>query len=137
MRGLFYLSIFLVTIYTVFFLLGLGTVHAYLDSPKFCSSCHVMEKEYQGYLKKPHSGKVSCGGCHLPAGFPRYGIEKTYSGIRDFLSFSYRTYPDVIKISARSQKIVEENCLRCHQGATEKLLGVAQRCTFCHRQVFH
>ncbi len=43
---------------------------AYLtNDPAACANCHVMQEQYQGWLKGSHRSAAVCNDCHAPAGF--------------------------------------------------------------------
>jgi cytochrome c nitrite reductase small subunit len=56
--------------------------------------------------------------------------------------FMFRAEPQVMKLSDFAIPIVQENCIRCHEGQVSEILTNAypngeQRCWDCHREVVH
>ena len=82
---------------------------------------------------------MTCNECHLPHGFvPKY-IAKAMNGYRHSLAFTLGP-PDVIQIHEKNAKILQENCLGCHNNMVNHLLLADDKsttCVHCHRSVGH
>ena len=94
----------------------LSKAHSYLsDDPKACVNCHIMEPEYATWLHSSHGRNTVCNDCHVPHDnvFRKYYF-KANDGLRHATMFTFRMEPQVIKMHAPGQKVVQENCIRCH-----------------------
>ena len=70
--------------------LGLGTYTfayaqgwAYLtDDPRACANCHVMNEQYDGWIKSSHRSVAVCNDCHVPHSFAAKYLTKATNGFR-------------------------------------------------------
>jgi cytochrome c nitrite reductase small subunit len=111
------------------------------NDPTTCNNCHVMDTEYEGWYNAGHRDWAACGDCHTPHAFiPKY-LYKAESGMHDVLAFSTGNIPTAIRAKLRTQKIVQENCIRCHEEAVSAMLASEQEfdrnCFDCHRSTAH
>lgn len=115
---------------------------AYLGSdPQTCNNCHVMDTEYEGWYNAGHRNWAVCTECHTPHAFlPKY-LYKAKSGLNDVVVFSTGKIPTAIRAKSDTKRIVQENCIRCHEEAVSAMLAGAQEfdrdCFDCHRTVAH
>lgn len=125
-------------------------VTSYLsDDPQTCVNCHVMTPVYNSWMHSSHREWASCNDCHVPH---NNVVNKYYFKAKDGLYhasvFTARVEPDVIKMKEASQKVVQQNCIRCHvqQVTQEKYAGwldgheenrLGRQCWSCHKQVPH
>lgn len=125
-------------------------VTSYLsDDPQTCVNCHVMTPVYNSWMHSSHREWASCNDCHVPH---NNVVNKYYFKAKDGLYhasvFTARAEPDVIKMKEASQKVVQQNCIRCHvqQVTQEKYAGwldgheenrLGRQCWSCHKQVPH
>lgn len=117
--------------------LHLPAVSRALDGPGFCGSCHVMSSQVESHLRSSHRD-VPCGECHLPRGLLRYPMAKAYAGGKDVLVLLAGSTPETIRLAPGGQKVVQENCLRCHGDMTpDTAAGEGYFCFDCHRRVPH
>lgn len=119
------------------------------DDPQACVNCHVMTPVYNSWMHSSHRESASCNDCHVP----QDNIFKTYyfkakDGLYHASVFTARAEPDVIRTKEHSQKVVQENCIRCHvqqvtqvkydgwlEGHEESRTG--RKCWSCHVEVPH
>lgn len=114
------------------------------DDPAACTNCHVMQTHYDGWMKSGHRHVAVCNDCHTPASLiPKY-LVKAENGFWHSYYFTTGGHDDVIRAHARSRRVVEDACRRCHQDITEHLCGAhlqssddAISCVRCHRDVGH
>ncbi len=96
------------------------------STTQFCLSCHEMqpyedELRFSAHAKDKDGKAISCGQCHIPAGFgPRYLAVKTYSGIKDlFVHTVFSPGPGDLKrveLQAVARRFIDDaNCLNCHE----------------------
>lgn len=115
---------------------------AYLgNNPSTCNNCHVMDAVYEGWFHGAHHNAAVCGDCHTPHDLiPKY-LVKAQSGFRHVSAFTLGEIPLAIRAKESSRKIIQENCIRCHE-STVALVGDGQMdagryCFECHRSVAH
>jgi cytochrome c nitrite reductase small subunit len=109
---------------------------AYLtNDPAACVNCHVMNGQYEGWLKSSHRNAAVCNDCHAPAGFAAKYFTKALNGFNHSLAFTTGRFPDNIQINARNLRVTNESCRQCHGELTHAIADT--RCTTCHRNVGH
>ncbi|HYQ56692.1 MAG TPA: cytochrome c nitrite reductase small subunit [Draconibacterium sp.] len=134
----------------IFFILYISKAHSYLsDNPETCTNCHIMAPQYATWNHSSHREVAHCNDCHVPHNNP---INKYYfkakDGLRHATMFTLRKEPQVIFIHEPGQKVVHNNCIRCHeqQITDPKLASSVQHhsehmqerpCWECHREVPH
>ena len=111
--------------------------------PRACANCHIMNDEYNSWIKGPHHGAAKCIDCHLPHQFiPKY-IAKANNGYHHSKGFTFQDFHEPIMIKPGNSGILQENCLRCHGDfvhdiiAGSKTEADAVQCIHCHRLVGH
>jgi len=107
-----------------------------------CANCHVMDAMYENYYHAGHHTSTVCAECHLPhENAVIYYYEKGRQGMHDVYVFGTGQTPQVINITDHSKRIVQQNCVRCHESAVESIMIGAQPferdCWECHRNVAH
>jgi cytochrome c nitrite reductase small subunit len=125
--------------YTVYYGEGLS----YLSSdPKACVNCHVMREHYDGWQKASHHAAARCVDCHLPDETLPKLLAKAENGFWHSKGFTLQDFHEPIRIHAKNSKILQTNCVRCHQDVVCELIqpeaadpGIS--CVRCHRQVGH
>jgi cytochrome c nitrite reductase small subunit len=120
------------------------------DDPKTCINCHVMNHEYASWFHSSHREQASCNDCHVPHDniFNTYFF-KAKDGLRHATIFTLRQEPQVIRIKEEGAKVVQNNCIRCHNEliTDRKMLSSTKtfdhfrtegrQCWECHREVPH
>jgi cytochrome c nitrite reductase small subunit len=132
------------------FLFYISKAHSYLsDSPETCVNCHVMAPQYTTWFHSSHREVATCNDCHVPQdNFFRHYYFKASDGLRHSYMFTLRKEPQVIYIHRAGKKVVQENCIRCHQDLlvnhkTARFTDVYnehrmnRNCNECHRDVVH
>jgi cytochrome c nitrite reductase small subunit len=117
------------------FLYGKG--HSYLvNDPNSCMNCHIMQDAYDAWAVGPHRS-ITCYDCHLPVDFPENWISKADSGFRHAWAFTFEDVQTIRPVES-TLRIVQRNCLRCHEPMTGHL-GVegGMRCFDCHAETRH
>lgn len=115
---------------------------AYLGNhPTTCNNCHVMDAVYESWYHGGHKQWANCSDCHTPhALIPKYWV-KAVSGYHHVTAFVSGNIPTAIRAKESSRKVVQDNCIRCHQSTVSTLLESAQPfdryCFDCHRSVAH
>jgi len=133
-------------------LIGLGLYtfvyakgYAYLtNDPAACTNCHVMQAQYDAWLKSSHHSVAVCNDCHTPHNLIGKYAVKANNGFWHSFYFTTGHYPDTIEIPRFDQRVTENACRRCHENITSAIDGnVAHgraeglQCTRCHNSVGH
>jgi cytochrome c nitrite reductase small subunit len=121
---------------------------SYLSTdPKACVNCHIMQGEYDSWQKSSHHTVAVCVDCHLPHSFiPKY-IAKTENGWRHGKLFTTGGFVEPIEVKPEGRKILEANCVACHESITADMRlhgqggpqepGQEVACTHCHATAGH
>lgn len=115
---------------------------AYLgNDPTACNNCHVMDAVYEGWFHGSHSSWATCNDCHTPHQLiPKY-IVKANSGYHHVTAFLFKEHPDAIRAKESSRRVIQENCIYCHQATVENIaeaqMDTDRYCYECHRGVAH
>lgn len=110
--------------------------------PEACRNCHVMNEQFDGWLKSSHRSVAVCNDCHAPHGLvPKYWT-KARNGFRHSLAFTTGRFPEPIRITAYNAEITEEACRSCHADMVQMMDATdgrreAPACVRCHRSVGH
>lgn len=117
-----------------------GTAY-FSNDPKACLNCHVMREPFDGWSHSSHKAVAACNDCHSPRDFPDNWLAKGVNGWNHSVAFTSGNFQDPIRIREYNSKIVQENCVACHQ----RLVSVVHRssprqersCISCHVSVGH
>jgi len=133
-------------------IIGLGSYtfiyakgYSYLtNNPAACTNCHVMQSQYDAWMKSSHHSAATCNDCHTPHNiFGKYAV-KANNGFWHSFYFTTGWYPDTIEITRFDHKVAENACRRCHENITAAIDGNVVhgqarglQCTRCHDSVGH
>jgi cytochrome c nitrite reductase small subunit len=120
-----------------FVMFGPPGLMARTSTPEFCSSCHVMQAQYEAWFHEGAHRNVKCIDCHLPHQnvFAHY-LWKSIDGMKDVVVFHSGRVPETISISDRGQHVLHANCVRCHD-TTVWRIDMERNCWECHRRLSH
>lgn len=119
-----------------------------LDDPAACINCHIMIPQYTTWQHSSHARVATCNDCHVPHDniLHKYYF-KAKDGSRHATLFTLRMEQQVIEITEPSRKVVQMNCVRCHEHVNDKVhtllslrqirQGEGKLCWECHREVPH
>jgi cytochrome c nitrite reductase small subunit len=118
---------------------------AYLtNNPASCANCHVMNEQYDGWLKSSHRHAATCNDCHTPPGWLAKYATKANNGFWHSFYFTTDSFHEPIQITARNRNVTEQACRKCHTEITTAIDPVAgahgnqqTSCLHCHRSVGH
>jgi cytochrome c nitrite reductase small subunit len=117
---------------------------SYLSTdPRACVNCHVMNEQYDAWLKSGHRHVATCVECHLPHGGLAKWVAKAEHGFRHSAAFTLQNFKEPIEITPRDRRMVQDNCVRCHVGLVHDLLPMAGSarggidCMHCHAGAGH
>ncbi len=112
------------------------------NNPAACANCHIMNEQYDGWVKGSHRNVATCNDCHTPHTFFGKYKTKLTNGIKHSYFFTMGTFPEPIQIAAHSREITEEACRYCHQEIVTAIDRVHTdkgelQCIRCHDSVGH
>lgn len=115
---------------------------SYLSTdPAACMNCHIMRPQYDSWLKASHHDVAKCIDCHLPHDFVGKWLAKGENGYHHSRGFTFQDFHEPIMIKAKNAAILQQNCLRCHEGLVHELIGARGageiQCVHCHQSVGH
>ena len=117
---------------------------SYLSTdPRACVNCHVMNEQYDAWLKSGHRHAATCVECHLPHQGLAKWMAKAEHGFRHSAAFTLQNFKEPIEITAPDRRIVLENCVRCHAAFVHDVLASAPPhrreidCLHCHAGAGH
>lgn len=121
------------------------------DDPRACINCHIMNEQYDGWLRSSHHARASCNDCHVPHDsiISKY-LTKAEHGYRHSKGFTFQDFHEPIRITPADRVIVIANCVRCHDAMTHEIRRGAPPhigddlyaagdvdCIHCHARVAH
>ena len=153
-------EIFLASLLGIFIGAGAFTFHyaeglSYLrEDASACKNCHIMNDQFDSWRKGPHHASATCNDCHIPTPFFAKYFVKGRNGYRHSLGFTLqppvpdapearRVFDEPIRIKPDNSRVLQDNCLRCHDDMTRDLVpgstvsNDAIRCVQCHRAAGH
>lgn len=128
-----------INIYTFIYAKGYSYL---LNDPGACANCHIMNEQYDGWIKSSHRAVATCNDCHTPANFVGKYVSKASNGFWHSFAFTSGQFPEPIKIKPHNRKITEQACLKCHQDVVDAIEGTYDQseqvsCLRCHNSVGH
>jgi cytochrome c nitrite reductase small subunit len=129
--------------YTFFYAKGASYL---TNNPEACVNCHVMQEQYDGWLKSSHRSVATCNDCHTPHDAIGKYTTKALNGFWHSFYFTTGTHPDPIRINERNEKVTEGACRHCHADIVAGIdapmgrshtSGEETSCIRCHRNVGH
>lgn len=134
----------------VVYLFYISNAVSYLsDKPETCVNCHLMAPQFATWNHSSHREVAHCNDCHVPH---NNAVNKFYfkarDGMRHATIFTMRAEPQVIMILDAGQKVVKQNCIRCHEkiftdnfmeamNPEMAMMRKDRQCWDCHREVPH
>lgn len=115
------------------------------NDPKACTNCHIMQDQYDGWLKGSHRSVATCNDCHTPANLIGKYYTKAQNGFWHSFYFTTGDYPDPIQITERNREVTEGACRKCHADIVQTIEGHGGKpgkedqtsCLRCHADVGH
>ena len=121
------------------FTFGYARGLSYLSTdPRACVNCHIMNEQYDAWLKSGHRHTATCVDCHLPATGAAKWIAKADHGFRHSVAFTLQNFKEPIEITPRDRTIARVNCVRCHESFVQAVHGSPGTtgreldCVHCH-----
>ncbi len=113
------------------------------NDPAACANCHVMNDQYDGWLKASHRSVAVCNDCHVPHDPIGKYKTKAENGFWHSYYFTTQSFEEPIRATAKSRAIAEANCRRCHDPVVQAMGTPAHAgsedisCIRCHGSVGH
>jgi len=111
--------------------------------PRACVNCHIMNQQYDGWLKSGHRHAATCVECHLPhAGIMKW-VAKAEHGFRHSAAFTLQNFKEPIEITPKDRDLVRVNCVRCHEALVDAVVEPGGHgrgtldCLHCHAGAGH
>lgn len=117
--------------------------YSYLtNDPRACVNCHVMNEQYDGWVKAPHRNVATCNDCHTPHHLAGKYATKARNGFWHSYYFTTQTFKEPIEITPVARRIAMDNCRRCHADIVDAVDGAHRKekrldCLRCHEGVGH
>jgi cytochrome c nitrite reductase small subunit len=116
--------------------------YSYLQNdPKACANCHIMNEQFDGWVKSSHHAVATCNDCHTPAPFLSKYATKALNGFWHSFAFTSGVFHEPIRITSRNRRIAEGSCAECHEGIVHDVSiatrGEPPSCIRCHDSVGH
>lgn len=112
-------------------------------NPAACANCHIMQSQYDSWQKASHHGVATCVDCHLPHHVVGKYLAKAENGYHHSKAFTFQDFHEPIMIKDKNSRILQENCISCHEGLVHDLVAGATTapdsisCVHCHYTVGH
>ena len=125
------------------FTFGYGEGSAYLSNdPAACTNCHVMQEQFDSWIKSGHAHVAVCNDCHLPHDPVMKWVVKADNGFFHSLAFTTDDFHEPIRIKDRNARVTQDACLDCHGDLANALRpathgGDVVSCMHCHDEVGH
>ena len=113
------------------------------NDPRACANCHVMNEQYDGWIKSSHRSVAVCNDCHVPDNLIAKYATKGSNGFWHSYYFTKGSFPEPIRALPGSRAIAEGNCRRCHEPVVTAMGTPAHAgssdisCIRCHGSVGH
>ncbi len=112
------------------------------NDPAACANCHIMQEQYDGWIKSSHRSVATCNDCHTPHNFVGKYYTKANNGYHHSLAFTTGRFHEPIQIKARNREITENACRHCHADIVQAIdahgTGANRlSCIQCHKSVGH
>jgi cytochrome c nitrite reductase small subunit len=121
-----------------------GQGFSYLSNdPAACKNCHIMNDQYDSWLKSSHHAVATCNDCHTPhALIPKY-LTKAENGFWHSKGFTLQDFPEPIRIRPHNRKVLNANCQECHHDLVADVVAAHVQdetrfdCIRCHLSAGH
>ena len=127
------------TTYTFYYAQGLSYLS---NNPAACANCHIMNDQYNAWMKSSHHHVAVCNDCHAPHFAAAKYLSKAINGFNHSFAFTTGAFHEPIQITSMNREIVEASCRHCHQNIVHAIepIKVSQgvlSCVRCHQEVGH
>lgn len=113
----------------------------FLNDPKACNNCHVMQEVYDRWNHSSHKSVARCNDCHAPHNLIGKYATKGINGFNHSVAITTGEFKEPIMIKKFNRDIVQHNCLYCHGDMTASISHEHEKdktdCLKCHAGVGH
>ncbi|MDH3497348.1 MAG: cytochrome c nitrite reductase small subunit [Gemmatimonadota bacterium] len=110
------------------------------NDPAACANCHIMQRQYDGWLQASHRSAATCNDCHTPHNpIGKYYV-KSKNGFWHSFYFTTGLFPEPIRITPGNRTVTEAACRQCHAEIAAVVDGPGdepRNCLACHSTVGH
>jgi cytochrome c nitrite reductase small subunit len=111
------------------------------NDPAACANCHIMQRNYDGWLQASHRAVATCNDCHTPHNLVGKYFVKGKNGFWHSFAFTTGWFPEPLRIRAPNRAVTEHRCRECHPDAAAVVDGPdgaqPRSCIPCHQSVGH
>jgi|SRR3989344_960792 len=113
------------------------------NNSNVCTNCHVMQNNYNAWIKSSHHSVATCDDCHIPQdSILEKLLVKSRNGFNHSLAFTQQNFYEPIQITPRNQMITEKACRYCHMNFIKAIDTFHNKenslsCIRCHSEVGH
>jgi cytochrome c nitrite reductase small subunit len=112
------------------------------NNPAACANCHIMQDQYDGWIKSSHRSAASCNDCHTPPGLIGKYATKASNGFWHSFAFTTGWFHEPIRIKPHNRDVTEAACRKCHAAITHDIDAFPRAegrlsCLRCHNSVGH
>lgn len=113
------------------------------NDPRACMNCHVMREHFDSWQRSSHHHVAACNDCHTPHNFVGKYVAKAENGFWHSKGFTLQDFPEPIRIKAKNSRILQANCIDCHESLVADLVHFdafgdgSNSCVRCHQSVGH
>lgn len=113
-----------------------------VDDPQACANCHIMQANYDAWIKSSHHAVATCNDCHSLHDPIGKLWTKARNGFNHSLAFTTGNFPEPIMITPSNRAVTEFACRYCHQEVVEAIdthfhAESEMSCIRCHSDVGH
>src|SRR5262245_9663666 len=72
------------------------------NNPADCANCHIMNEQYDGWVKGSHHNVATCNDCHVPHDFIGKYMSKASNGYHHSKGFTLQDFHEPIMIKERN-----------------------------------
>ena len=109
--------------------------------PRACANCHVMRESFDSWQRSGHHHVATCNDCHMPHELLPKLFCKAENGFWHSKGFTLQDFHEPIRIKPRNAGILQANCVSCHHGLVEGIVGhgagAEAKCVHCHLSAGH
>lgn len=111
------------------------------NDPTACANCHVMNEQFDGWMRSSHRSVATCNDCHAPHDLIGKYVTKALNGWAHSVAFTTGNFPERIRIKPRNLAVTEGTCRYCHGDMAAVVDGPGglepRGCVSCHSEVGH
>ena len=112
------------------------------NNPAACANCHIMNDQYNGWIKSSHKAVAVCNDCHTPHTLVSKYVTKASNGFWHSFAFTTGKFHEPIRIKKHNLEVTEGACRSCHDDMVQAISGSGNRtqslsCISCHADVGH